>query len=370
MREEFRMPDELAAGAGIYDDFPGYRLPSDEELDTVLQSALVVVDANVLLNLYRYNATTRDDLLGVLRQLGDRLWVPHQALREFWRNRLGVLESCRASTDQALTALSKQLAAVTEAIKRWAKSVAVEAEHESLLVGKVAALHDDLEERILALAPSVPDADDGMGSEPILMELEALLDGKAGRKPTEDKWQAAVKEGNERAARQKPPGYRDADKAGSALPEGAAGDYLIWLQATEEASQRGLDLLLVTGDEKDDWWWRHRSDLLGPHVELVVEFQASSGRHLYMMRPTALLKRSSVLDVTVRQESVEDAERVSRETEGEWNTAPKNNWWQYKCPIDGEFFQTGNMPIRFIFCRNPEHGVRVSMDLIHDPGSG
>src|SRR5689334_9495786 len=123
MRKEFRMPGESAAGVGIYDDFPGYRLPSAGNLDTALLSALVVVDANILLNLYRYNASTRDDLLGVLRRLGDRLWVPHQVLREFWRNRLGVLESRGASTKQALTALDKQQRAATEAIKQWAKAV-------------------------------------------------------------------------------------------------------------------------------------------------------------------------------------------------------------------------------------------------------
>jgi hypothetical protein len=39
--------------AGIYDDFPGYRLPPDDELNEALLAALVVIDANVLLNLYR-----------------------------------------------------------------------------------------------------------------------------------------------------------------------------------------------------------------------------------------------------------------------------------------------------------------------------
>src|SRR5207248_447623 len=33
--------------AGIYDDFPGYRLPPDDELNEALRAALVVIDANV-----------------------------------------------------------------------------------------------------------------------------------------------------------------------------------------------------------------------------------------------------------------------------------------------------------------------------------
>ena len=51
----------------------------------------------------------------------------------------------------------------------------------------------------------------------------------------------------------------------------------------------------------------------------------------------------------------------------EWNTRPKRNWWQYKCPIDGEFFQTRDKPTSPVFCQNENHWVRVSMDLIHNP---
>ncbi len=94
---------------GLYDDFRGYRVPGEAELDGALQSATVVVDANVLLNLYRYNEATRDDLLGVLRRLDDRLWLPHQVVREFWRNRLGVLTSRGAGSEQTLRLIQYSL---------------------------------------------------------------------------------------------------------------------------------------------------------------------------------------------------------------------------------------------------------------------
>jgi len=74
---------------------------------------------------------------------------------------------------------------------------------------------------------------------------------------------------------------------------------------------RGIDVLLVTGDEKEDWWWRHRSEFLGPRIELVDELKAVCGRQLYMMRPIDLLRRSSALNPVIRKESVDDVERVS-----------------------------------------------------------
>jgi len=317
------MQMETQASVGIYDEFPGYRLPSEDELNEALRSALVVVDTNVLLNLYRYNESTRNDLLQVLRKLGDRLWVPHQALREFWRNRLSVIASRGSGTDHALNALGKQQKATEDAIRQWAKAVAVEAQHQDQVLDKVNALYSELEREIRAHAPSVQRVMVGAASEPVLRQLQDLLNGKAGRKPAEAEWQTAVKEGNDRAARREPPGYLDAEKTDSDLPEGAAGDYLVWHQAKEEAARRDLDLVLVTGDEKEDWWWRHRSEFLGPRVELVAEFKASCGQQLYMMRPIDLLKRSSALDVMVSSESVDDVERVSRENQQmtQWSEA-------------------------------------------------
>jgi hypothetical protein len=141
--------------------------------------------------------------------------------------------------------------------------------------------------------------------------LEALLRAHLAAQPDDDQWTSAVQEGKRRAAAKEPPGYLDAGKDESSLPEGAAGDYLVWAQAVGEATRRDADLLFVTGDEKEDWWWRYRSDFLGPRVELVEEFAAASGRQLYMMRPVDLLRRASALEVKVHSESVSDVARVS-----------------------------------------------------------
>ena len=41
----------------------GHRIATEEDIAGVLTSGLIVLDTNVLLNLYRYNAQTRADLL-------------------------------------------------------------------------------------------------------------------------------------------------------------------------------------------------------------------------------------------------------------------------------------------------------------------
>src|SRR5262249_54629203 len=142
-----------------------------------------------------------------------RLWVPQQVVREFWRNRLGVLASRGAGTDQALAALSKQQRATSDTIFQWAKTVAIDNTERDNLLQKVDAVHADLESKIRSHAPSGPAAVGGTTSEPVIQQLETLLAGKVGAAPALANWEADVKEGNDRAARQFPPGYLDADKA-------------------------------------------------------------------------------------------------------------------------------------------------------------
>ena len=68
--------------------FPGYYRPTKKEFSNLWNSCLFVLDANVLLNLYRYSQETSDELIQILKQISDRLWIPHQAALEYQENRL------------------------------------------------------------------------------------------------------------------------------------------------------------------------------------------------------------------------------------------------------------------------------------------
>ncbi|MFF5075933.1 PIN-like domain-containing protein [Actinoplanes sp. NPDC000266] len=70
----------------------------------------------------------------------------------------------------------------------------------------------------------------------------------------EKTWNALIAEGSKRVDDLVPPGYLDAEK-GDQYPEGAAGDFLVYTQACHEAKTRQMDLIIVTNDEKEDWWW-------------------------------------------------------------------------------------------------------------------
>ena len=83
--------------------FCGYYPPTPDDYERLWKEATIVLDTNVLLNLYRLPTSARDEFLTVLDLLKDRLWVPHQVALEFQRNRLTVIAAERKSTEDALS---------------------------------------------------------------------------------------------------------------------------------------------------------------------------------------------------------------------------------------------------------------------------
>lgn len=63
--------------------FYGYYKPSKETFDALWENALIVLDANILLDFYRLSKSTCDDLFEVLKALKERIWIPYQAASEY-----------------------------------------------------------------------------------------------------------------------------------------------------------------------------------------------------------------------------------------------------------------------------------------------
>lgn len=299
---------------GLYSGFESYRVLASEDVRNALQHGIVALDTNVLLNLYRYNEKTVDDLLRVAMAAADRLFVPHQVVLEFWRNRQSVITSLGSASKDAQNALSKNAKSTNDAISRWAKSVALPTDQKDVLIEEVDEFYEGLRDRIgdepTRVAVHAPTSEDEL-----LRKLEVLLDGSVGLALSEDDWKHAVEEGEHRVEDSIPPGYMDVDKLESDLPEGASGDYLVWHQLLLEGAERGVDLVLVTADTKEDWWNRAgRGSVIGARQELVDEYLQATGCRFFLLDPVGLIKHSSALGVGTSYESVQDIERVRNET--------------------------------------------------------
>jgi hypothetical protein len=96
----------------IRDLFKHHHKLADAERNALLSECTFALDANVLLNVYRYADSTRDDLFKVLEGLGGRVWVPYQAATEFYRRRIEVIREQREKYSELEAALDKAISSL------------------------------------------------------------------------------------------------------------------------------------------------------------------------------------------------------------------------------------------------------------------
>ena len=205
------------------DQFPGYYRPSDKEFKKLWQECLFVLDANVLLNLYRYSSKGRKALLDILKDVNNRVWIPYQAALEYQRSRLGVIEQQKAAYDDIAEMLDDESKKIQGQLSRYSR-------HPSIDIGDILrrlkeifqALKEDLDEQKKA-------HEDLAQQDPIRDALDDLLDGKVGPDYPATRVEAIYKEGKTRYDRRIPPGYADVDKSGIEQH----GDLILWFQIVE-----------------------------------------------------------------------------------------------------------------------------------------
>ena len=71
--------------------FKGYTNYSEDEYKRIWESAIIVVDTNILLNFYRYSEDTKKEMFKILTNLKDRLWIPYQIAKEYFKNKNNVM---------------------------------------------------------------------------------------------------------------------------------------------------------------------------------------------------------------------------------------------------------------------------------------
>ncbi|MEV4344721.1 PIN-like domain-containing protein [Actinoplanes sp. NPDC049596] len=312
---------------GLFGGFEGHRVADDSAANAALSSALISLDANVLLGLYRYPDEFSSEFIDALSRLNDRVFVSDQAVTEFWRNRI----SASADRGRARKEVEERLAAyhrnVRDALSQWAKKTALDDDELGQALEGVARQFEVLNKTVADNHSDDVERYPSPSRDPIVQRLESLLDGRVGAALTLEEYSAAVEEGKRRHKEQMPPGYKENAKNKEHLPEGVAGDYLVWLQSVREAEQRKLDLMIVTADEKEDWYWRLRETVIGPRPELAKEFWDMTGRQLFMSTPLEFLRRYKDLGGDVSEAALAEAERqttpqeTAREPEGRQTTA-------------------------------------------------
>ena len=235
--------------------------------------------------------------------------MPRQVMVEFWRSRESVLQDPR-DTGKTLRELTDLRDRAVSTLRTWANRVGLSQERRKALLGIVTGALDEAEAEVQKLADSnASEFAHNTNIDPVLMELDSILRDRVGRGLSPQQHQDALAEAKRRGEAKVPPGYKDFAKGGEAY----AGDYLIWTQVLGKVQHDPRDVLIVTGDAKEDWWRREHGELRGPRPELAEEMETLAGVKLFMVRPKSLLMLAGrILKMKVNDESLEDIERTDR----------------------------------------------------------
>jgi hypothetical protein len=263
---------------------PGWVPPNEDLLEEYWEKGLFAVDANVLLGLYRRPKEARGQLIEALQDLGDRLWVPHQAAMDYLRNRLKVLMQQRTAKTQLSAAFDEIEARAQNDLQQLLQRMSrreIEPLESSFKKAfkKLRTEVVEVEERNLA------SLGESIRIDPLLDEVESLCADKVGDPFPPARLNEVHSEAQRRIDSQQPPGYEDAEKP---VPQ-RYGDYVLWEQLCAKANDIDQPLLLITDDLKEDWVWRENGQMIGPRPELVAEMQERCGVPFHLYSSTQFL---------------------------------------------------------------------------------
>lgn len=304
--------------------FPQYDYTASTDYADAWKTATFVFDTNVLLNLYRYQERTREELLETLATLADRIWIPHHVALEFQKNRLTVI----AAQGRRFSDIRKVIEKAKSDLATSINNLQLAKRHTLIdpepLTAGFEALADDFLAKLEELKKNQQEL---TAPDPIKTSLEDIFDGKVGAPfSCQEEIDKQIKSADLRYKAKIPPGYMDSDKDREGPDDFAHnglvykkkyGDHLVWSQLLTHAYAEGIKkLVFVTDDAKEDWWEQVEFDgtkTVGPRAELIEEAGRVGKIDTFLMyRPEQFLKfAKKLLKADISEETLTEVRDIS-----------------------------------------------------------
>lgn len=286
---------------------PEYFKPTEEEIKDIWQNGTIVIDANVLLNLFRYSKNSRNELINILQHYKNRLWVPYQVAFEFLEN----CQSVPVSLSKALSDTLKEIDTIPGELEGHLKLNQYDKYHilNPVEIRKdIKKFQEKLHEKVEKIKKEYEEVD----KDAIVEQITTLLDGKVGYDFDEKTLDELFKEGERRYKEKIPPGFKDLEDKKGAPRRHLYGDFIWWKQAIDYADKNHCDLIIVTDDAKEDWWFKVENETKSPRVELIKEFHNQTSQSFHMYRTGRFMELAKKYDkVAVSDTSIKEVKSTS-----------------------------------------------------------
>ncbi|WP_282135979.1 PIN-like domain-containing protein [Seonamhaeicola maritimus] len=282
-----------------------YKIP-DSKFEEIWDNAIFVLDTNILLNLFRYPESARNDFLKVLRKIKSTLCIPFIAGLEFYENIESVKNSQLKAYSQIFGLLEKtkenELTLINDFIKDL-KKLNLDKRHfeisEQELIENVKKYNSEYLTNLKSIQEKYlfESQDDNSKFEQIkkendklLSSLESILKNKIAKGfDSQEEIEKINNEAKKRYNEFIPPGYKDSSKNRDSKKRVLIYDSLkfsreycdfyIWkeiIQIAKDSKGSKVNLIFVTDDVKEDWWRITNGKTIGPRIELIDEIKSST----------------------------------------------------------------------------------------------
>jgi len=292
--------------------FPGYYKPTENEFKDLWETAIFVLDANVLLDLFRYSDETVKILINTIIALKERIWIPYRVSLEYHRNLNDVINSQISSYNKTI-----------DILEEFKKQLDAKRSHPFLK----APLHEEIKSFCSKfdseLTKKKSEVESLIIDNPIKEKIAELLDDKVGDNLSQSEIDKICQEGSKRYSEKIPPGYMD-NKGKQGLD--AYGDLLIWKEIISKSKSDSKHIILVTGDVKEDWFLKHLGKTISPRPELVHEFRMETKKLFYAYPTNQFLEFSNkYFNSNINIAVIEEVEKILATEEKKAQTSNTSN---------------------------------------------
>ncbi|MBG5923699.1 PIN-like domain-containing protein [Providencia rettgeri] len=308
------------------DKFKGFYGNSvEDEMDAFLSNKTIFIfDTNCFLNLYRCDEDTKNDFMNVIDNIKDRIWFPFQVCLEYQRNRIKVISSSMKNLNE----IKQELMTATKVIDIFCNESQKSIKNRySQLHVELCNLKEEIEGKINNFISESIDnrlskSDLISKSDDIRSWIDTVSIEKISEPLTQEQIDRINKEGERRYKAKIGPGWEDErDKKDSesyfdgVYYKDKYGDLYLWTEILNkvESDDEVENIIFVTNDVKDDWWYREHGKTIGPLECINTEIKNKNINFFNMYTQSSFLsKATNLLDkIHVNDSSIEELERLS-----------------------------------------------------------
>ena len=273
---------------------------------------VIVLDTNVLLNIYRYSPEFSEFALECLKAVSGGIILPATVRIEYKNHN----RTCFSAMEKRFAEIGKETEKQISVAK--IKILNSCANLTRLQYPDVEELKASLGENLDAVQKTLDDYFDDHASLELIQRswegkdyLEQLVDAMTIMpSPEQEEIYKWCEEGEKRYKDQVPPGFMDGKNKDGVRKY---SDLIIWKEILNYARNQEKDIVFVTDDVKADWW-----DEAGFHAKLLAEFE-KTGRRITPMKSMELLsliateyhiEKSDAVEIALRMTDKDYCEKI------------------------------------------------------------